>query len=121
MSESGSEVGMSGSDKCLRVEATLIAKLNLADFQNAVPLLRELSIINDTGAEAKDLELQIVSAPGFLKPKIWRVDAVAPGGSCRIPDVDVVLDGALLTRLTEAEKASITLTLRHRDDPSSDL
>lgn len=31
------------NDECHRVDATLIAKLNLADFQNAVPLLKELS------------------------------------------------------------------------------
>lgn len=49
MSESGPEVGQSCRDNCLRLEATLIAKLNLADFQNAVPMLRELSIVNDTG------------------------------------------------------------------------
>ena len=48
MSESGSEVDGACPDRCLRVEATLIAKLNLADFQNAVPMLRELRIVNDT-------------------------------------------------------------------------
>ncbi len=121
MSESGPEVGKSCPEKCLRVEATLIAKLNLADFQNVVPMLRELSIINDTELEAKDLELRIASVPGFLKTKTWRVDAVAAGSRCRIPDLDVQLDGALLTRLTEAEKAVVTLTLRHREDAAPDL
>ena len=58
MSESYPEVGKSCPDKCLHVQATLIAKLNLADFQNAVPMLRELSIINDTEQVAKDLELR---------------------------------------------------------------
>ena len=33
------------NEECHRVDATLVAKLNLADFQNAVPLLRELSIV----------------------------------------------------------------------------
>ena len=36
MSESDPEVGKSCPDKCLHVQATLVAKLNLADFQNAV-------------------------------------------------------------------------------------
>ena len=121
MSESDPEVGKSCPDRCLHVQATLIAKLNLADFQNAVPMLRELSIINDTEQVAKDLELRIASAPGFLKPKTWRVDAVAAGGRCQIPDLDVQLDGALLTRLTEAEQAVVTLTLRPRDDAAPDF
>lgn len=121
MSESGPEVDGSCPDKCLRVEATLIAKLNLADFQNAVPMLRELRIVNDTTLAAQDLELHIASEPGFLKPKTWRIDTVAAGDSCRIPDLDVQLDGALLTRLTEAEQAVVTLTLRQRGGDAPDL
>ncbi|HOX70095.1 MAG TPA: DNA helicase, partial [Burkholderiaceae bacterium] len=121
MSESGSEVDGACPDRCLRVEATLIAKLNLADFQNAVPMLRELRIVNDTELAVQDLELRITSEPAFLKPKIWRVDAVAAGESRRIPDLDVQLDGALLTRLTEAEQASVTLTLHHRGRDEPDL
>ena len=69
------------NEECHRVDATLVAKLNLADFQNAVPLLRELSITNGTKEDAKDLELRIESAPAFLKPKLWRIDAVAAGST----------------------------------------
>ena len=68
------------NEECHRVDATLVAKLNLADYQNAVPLLKELSITNGTKEDAKDLELRIESAPGLLKPKVWRIDAVAAGG-----------------------------------------
>jgi len=39
------------------IDATVVAKLNLADFQNAVPMLRELSIVNRTDVDAKDLVL----------------------------------------------------------------
>lgn len=103
------------------VEATLVARLNLADFQNAVPMLRELNIVNGTEKDAKDLELQIESAPAFLKPKVWRIDAVTAGKSYRITDLDVQLDGALFSRLSEAEKATVTLVLRSRDDGSTEL
>lgn len=109
------------SEAHLCVEATLVAKLNLADFQNAVPMLRELSIVNGTESDAKDLELRIESVPAFLKPKIWRIDAVAAGKSYRITDLDVQLDGAFFTRLTEAEKATVTLALRTRTDGSPEL
>jgi hypothetical protein len=36
-----------------RIEATLVSKLNLADFQNAVPMLRELGIVNDAAEAAR--------------------------------------------------------------------
>lgn len=102
-----------------RVGATLVAKLNLADFQNAVPLLRALNIVNGTKEDAKDLELRIASSPGFLKPKVWRIDAVAAGSSYRITELDVQLESQLLTRLTESEKATVTLSLRHLGDAAA--
>ena len=37
----------------VRIDATLVTKLNLADFQNAVPMLRELSITNPSKEDAR--------------------------------------------------------------------
>lgn len=108
--------GIEPSAPSPRVEATFVSKLNLADFQNAVPLLRELRIVNDGSEEARDLELSIASVPPFLKPKTWRVDAVGAGQRYHITELDVQLDGALLTRLTEAETATVALVLRRRGD-----
>ncbi len=104
-----------------RIFTTLGAKLNLADFQNAVPMLRELSIANDTGTELKELELRIESTPSFLKPKVWRVDAVGIGERYHITDLDVQLDGALLSRLTEAEKATVSFVLCRRNETADEL
>jgi very-short-patch-repair endonuclease len=98
----------------VRIDATLVTKLNLADFQNAVPMLRELSITNASEEDARDLELRIESIPPFVTPKLWHIDILTAGGDRRIADLDVQLDGALLTRLTEAETATVTLSLRRR-------
>jgi very-short-patch-repair endonuclease len=104
-----------------RIEATLVSKLNLADFQNAVPMLRELGIVNDAAEAARGLELLIESVPAFLKPKTWRIDEVEAGGRYRITELDVQLDGALLTRLTEAEKATVSFVLRRAAGESGEL
>ncbi len=103
------------------IVATLIAKLNLADFQNAVPMLRELSIANDTARALKELELSIEAIPAILKPKHWRVDAVGVGERYHITDLDVQLDGALLSRLTEAEKATVSFVLRSHGESTEEL
>jgi very-short-patch-repair endonuclease len=105
----------------LGIDVSLVAKLNLADFQNAVPMLRELSIVNDTEEDAKELELSLESTPAFLKPKLWRVDAVGAGRRYHITDLDVQLDGVLLTRLTEAEKATVSIVLRGRGEGAEEL
>ena len=104
-----------------RIEAIFVSKLNLANFQNAVPLLHELSIVNDSEVEIRCLELEITSIPAFLKPKIWRIDVLDAGKHYVLTDLDIQLDGALLTRLTEAEKAIVTLVLRTSSDAGLEL
>lgn len=99
----------------VRIEATLIKKLNLADYQNAVPLLRELVIANDTLLSLNDLTLTITSEPAFIRTKSWRLDAINESQRYRISNLDVELEGALLLRLTEAEKAQVTFTLNKAD------
>jgi very-short-patch-repair endonuclease len=86
-------------------------KLNLADFQNSVPLVRELCIINDSDRELVSLQLRLESVPPFLKPKSWSIDTCGPKSRYEIKDCDVQLDGALLSKLTEAETATIVFTV----------
>ncbi len=121
MNNTGS-LGESDSRKSpLRIAAALGAKLNLADFQNAVPILRELSVVNDTTENLSELDLSIESTPPFLKPKHWHIDSISAGQRCHIPGLDVQLDGALLTRLTEAETATVSWILRRRGETDIEL
>lgn len=105
----------------LTIAAALGAKLNLADFQNAVPMLRELSINNDSVEDEKELDISIESVPAFFKIKQWHIDAVNAGQRCYITDLDVLLDGALLSRLTEAEMATVSFVLRRRGESGEEL
>lgn len=96
---------------CVKVTATLANKINLADFQNAIPAIRDLTVINDTNAEYQDLRLVAASEPAFLKTKTWHIDRLGSEQTVRISDLDIPLDGPLLGRLTEAEKAVVTFRL----------
>ena len=98
----------------IRVEVEVIAKLNLADFQNAVPALQALAVVNDTPAPLQGLTLHLTSEPAFVKPRTWHLDAVAAGKTYDLRDLDVQLDGALLSRLTEAEPAVLHFALHQR-------
>jgi len=86
------------------------AKLNLADFQNSVPLLRELCIVNDSDRDVANIQVRLESIPPFLKSKTWSIDTCAARARYDIKDCDVQLDGALLGRLTEAETATVIFT-----------
>jgi len=96
----------------LTLEVSLATKLSLADFQNAVPLLRELTLVSTLKDDTGQLELSLTSTPAFVKSKTWRLESVRAGDRYRIRDLDVQLDGPLLTRLTEAEAATVTLSVR---------
>lgn len=106
---------------CMLIHSTLSGKLNLADFQNAVPVVRELSVANETEINVKELKLTIASEPPFLKPKTWHIDHINAGQTLRINDLDLSLDGALLGRLTESDKAVVTFRLTLRQDDSDEL
>ncbi|RON51841.1 DUF3320 domain-containing protein [Pseudomonas frederiksbergensis] len=97
--------------KVVSIHSTVVAKLNLADYQNAVPVIRELRVINETAIKYNDLVLTLTAYPEVFKPKIWRIDALTPNAFMPIPGHDLALDGALLGRLTEAENATLTYTL----------
>ncbi|MBI3131514.1 MAG: DUF3320 domain-containing protein [Acidobacteria bacterium] len=101
-------------DSAVRIEAVLAGRLNLADFQNSVPLIRELRVSNDFDREITELELVIGSEPAFLRPKTWHLDALGAGDHLRISDLDLTLDGSVFLRLTEAEPAKVTFTLGSR-------
>lgn len=102
-------------EKCVRIEAVVAEKLNLADFQNAVPLLRELIIFNETEIPLRNLTLSISSNPAFIRMKSWRLDAIDENRNYKIPNVDVSLEGILLSRLTEAEMAQVNFALTSAD------
>jgi very-short-patch-repair endonuclease len=107
--------------RCVRIQSTLAGKVNLADFQNAIPVIRELTVANDTDADIKDLRLTVSSEPSFFKIKNWHIDHVGAGRDARINDLDLALDGPLLGRLTESEKATITFRLTAGLETSSEL
>jgi len=121
MEEVISRDGFQPLEPSQRVEATMASKLSLADFQNAIPMLRDLGIVNESLEEANDLELTVASVPAFLKPKTWRVDAIGAGKRYHIADLDLQLDGVLLMRLTEAEKATVSFILRCVTDTPQEL
>ncbi len=105
----------------IKIDASLMGKLNLADFQNAISLLRELCLVNESEHTHEQLELVLSSEPPFIKPRRWHIDALTAHSRSRIKDLDLRLDGALLARLNEAESATLTFTLRKTQDNTEPL
>lgn len=107
--------------KTVRIQATLVGKLNLADFQNSVPVIRELRLVNDTDQKYSGLELKLLSDPIVFKTKTWHIDSLAPGTFLPIPGLDLQIDGAMLAKLTEAESACVTFLLTAKGNGDDSL
>ncbi|AOJ06368.1 hypothetical protein [Burkholderia mayonis] len=65
--------------RTVEIQATLATIINLADFQNAVPVVRELAVANDTKNDIKQLRLTVSSEPSFFKSKTWHIDHIGVG------------------------------------------
>ena len=104
----------------VHIRATLAPKFNLAFFQNAVPILSELALINDAKQDLHKLKLTLTSIPAFIKTKTWHLDALASGQTFHIIERDLQLDSTLLAKLNEAEPVQVTINLIHKDESIAD-
>ena len=101
----------------VRLQVSAVARLNFADFQNAVPALLELAIINLTDEPVTGLTVSLSAEPAFVRPRSWSLDAVGPNETYHLTQLDVQIDGALISRLTEAEPAILSFELRTAAQP----
>lgn len=89
---------------------------NYAAWQNAVPLLHGVAIVNSDGSEISSLAVELIASPAFTREKRWAVDRVAAGETFTLRHLDVDVDPAYLDGLDEAERGVLTFRLIHKGD-----
>ena len=95
-----------------RLTATFQPALNAALWQNHVPVLADLSLMNLGEATLDEVVIDLACEPAVIRPRSWHVQQLGPGSIQADLDRDVQLDGAMLEALTEAVRGSVTLTAR---------
>lgn len=98
------------------IRADVAASFTYASYQNAVPVVRNIALVNETGQNFADLSLLLTADPPFLRPKTWAIDRLLQGDEITLSDRKVDLDPAYLGGLDEAERGVISLTLRRGDE-----
>ena len=93
------------------INATIAAKIGFASHQNAIPLIRELSVTSAAKRALEGLKLSLFADPPFVQPKSWRIDGTDPGDTLRIADRDIALNATLLRDLTESLSGTLTFLL----------
>ncbi len=97
------------------VKIVLSPQINFAYHQNSVPLIRDISITNDTKDTLQDLVLKMEVSPGFVLPKTWNIASLQSGGEINIADRDTTLNGKFLLDLTESMRGEVTFSLFQDD------
>lgn len=100
----------SAKEGAIAIQWEIAAKLNFACHQCAFSVLRDLRIENrDEADRLDDVVVTLVSNPGFIKPKSWRLDRIAAGGTVAAKYRDVELDGGFLLGLTDAMMGQVSI------------
>src|SRR5471030_652537 len=100
----------------IKIEGVIANKIGFASHQNAVPVLRELTVHNDGEADYNDLELELVADPPFLEAKTWRLDRLSKASTLHISERNLTLNAGYLADLAESLTASLILRLRCKDE-----
>ncbi|WIW45412.1 DUF3320 domain-containing protein [Bradyrhizobium sp. 62B] len=91
----------------LKIACTVSDNVNIAFYQNAVPIVRELAIENATDRDLSGLSVHLVSEPAFLTPGVWRIDRIAAGATHHVRSLDSKLDPAYLAGVTASRRAQL--------------
>ncbi|NNA05923.1 DUF3320 domain-containing protein [Pseudomonas lundensis] len=99
----------------IKIEALIARKIGFASHQNAVPLVRELSLWNQEETNFENLTLTLSTAPDFVESRTWHIDRIHSGDRLSISERDIKLNAGYLSGLTESLSADVVMRLSQGD------
>jgi very-short-patch-repair endonuclease len=93
----------------LAIDAVVATKVSFATQQNAVPVLKELRLVNLTDTPMERLRLEVEADPPVFAAHTWRFDRLGPSAEAGVRERDLHLKAAYLQQLSEAVRATVTL------------
>jgi len=100
----------------IKAQVSVAHKLGFTSHQNAVPLLREIVLHNESDQTFQNLTLQLQTSPAVLEAKQWKIDRLLPNSSLDIRERDVKLNAEWLSELTESVVCEVTISLRQGEE-----
>ena len=105
------------TQQIVAIHWAIAAKVNFACQQSSYPVLRDLRIENLSSERSLEgLVIRFRASPGFIKPRSWNIDRIAPGGIVTINDRSIDLEGALLLDLTDAVRGTVALSVEREGE-----
>lgn len=93
------------------VQVVTFGAMNFAMQQNYVPLVRSVTIKNNSDVEIKDIMLKISFEPEFAKPFTHRIEVLPPHTEIEVSPVNIIVSTEFLFSLTERIVAQISVQL----------
>jgi hypothetical protein len=98
-----------------------VKRVNFASAQNDIPVIRSLSVQNETEEDLTDVTIKLIASPDIIRPKSWVIDRIAPGETIDLTDLSTPLDIEKLNGLNETERGTLTLTLQSGETVLHDI
>jgi very-short-patch-repair endonuclease len=99
----------------IEIEALIARKIGFASHQNAVPLIRELSLWNKQDTDIEHLTLTLSTDPDFVESRTWQIDRLNAGDRLGIRERDIKLNASYLSGLTESLNADVIMRVSQGD------
>ncbi|WP_244433417.1 DUF3320 domain-containing protein [Bradyrhizobium japonicum] len=95
----------------LKITCTAADNANVAFYQNAVPIIRELAIENTLGRNLTDISVRLTAEPPFLNPGIWRIESIADKAVHHIRSLDLKLDPTFLAGINASRRGELHIQI----------
>jgi len=102
------QTGETGS-AVLTVACTAADNVNVAFYQNAVPIIRDLAVENALGRDLSEISVHLSAEPPFLTPGVWRIERIADQAVHHIRSFDLKLDPAFLAGINASRRGELRI------------
>ncbi|KRR22382.1 DUF3320 domain-containing protein [Bradyrhizobium retamae] len=93
----------------IKVSCTVADSVNVAFYQNAVPIIRDLAVENALGSDVTGISIHLTSEPPFLTPGVWRIERIADQAVHHIRSLELKLDPAFLAGINASRRGELRI------------
>jgi very-short-patch-repair endonuclease len=93
----------------VKVTCSASDNVNVAFYQNAVPIVRELAIENGLAEDLSDISVHLTAEPPFMVPGVWRIERIASKATHHVRSLDLKLDPAFLAGINAAQRGQLRI------------
>lgn len=98
-------------ESAVKITCTASENVNVAFYQNAVPIIRDLAVENVLGRDLTDISVHLAAEPPFFTPGVWRIDRIADKAIHHIRSLDLKLDPAFLAGINASRRGELRIQL----------